>query len=71
MGSIVADAAHFRAATFAFPYLSPRLHFDLLGLDPFSAATRGTVYTILRGVLLKLAVPCLFEVLVEEPINVL
>ena len=71
VGAVVADAAHLGTAAFAFSDLAPRLHSDVFGLDPLAAMARGAVDPIFRGVLLELAVPDLFEVLIEDAVDVL
>jgi hypothetical protein len=44
---------------------------DMAWLDPFATTFGDAVDTVLGLVLLKLAIPCLLEILVEELVDVL
>ncbi len=63
---VIADCAHSGTAAFAFADLAAVLEHDVVGFDPFAAAFANAVNLVLGLVFEELAVPCSFELLGEE-----
>ena len=70
MHFVITDTTDSRTAALAFSNLAPIFNGYVIRLDPFSTTPGRTVHPISCCVFLELAIPCLFEILIEEPINV-
>lgn len=68
---VVAYAAYPCPAPLTLPYFATIFEVDMVRFDPFATMTSRAVDTIPSGVLLKFPVPCLFELLVKELVNML
>lgn len=66
MHFVVTDAAYPSRTMLTFPYLTTVLHEDMIWLDPLTAATIRTVYSIPRGIFLKLPIPGFLEFLIKQ-----
>lgn len=68
---VVTYAAYTRPTSFAFSYFATILHVDMIRFDPLATIPRRAVDAVSGRILMEFPVPGLFELLVEELVDIL
>lgn len=68
---VVTYAAYACPTFFAFSYFATILHVDMIRFDPLATMARRAVDTVSGRIFMELPVPDLFELLVEELVDIL